>query len=73
MKNRYLYHNCLTLIRKDIYFLQEVDNHFYYLQSSELPIIILIYRYHKSWIKKKKDDIESYYDKKKCNGELIYN
>lgn len=61
MKNRYLsIIIILQQLEKDIYFLQEVDNHFYYLLlSSVLQNDYLIsYRYHKSWIKEKnKDDI----------------
>lgn len=61
MKNRYLsIIIILQNLQKDIYFLQEVDNHFYYLlQSSELHNNYFIsFRYHKSWIQEKnKDDI----------------
>ena len=61
MKNRYLsIIIILQQLQKDIYFLQEVDNHFYYLiESSELQKDYLIsYRYHKSWVQEKnKDDI----------------
>ena len=61
MKNRYLsIIIILQNLQKDIYFLQEVDNHFYYLlQSSELQNNYFIsFRYHKSWIQEKnKDDI----------------
>ena len=61
MKNRYLsIIIILQQLQKDIYFLQEVDNHFYYLlKSSELQNNYYIsFRYHKSWLQEKnKDDI----------------